>query len=131
MAVVTDQRSVHPLESLGPVADTHDLVAAQDAVCAVHVEPTVVRYMTRLVRATREDPRLRLGASPRAALVLFRSCQAQALLRGRDYVTPDDVRELAVPVIAHRLVLDTKASYSGTRKQGVVTDILDRVSVPA
>ena len=90
----------------------------------------MVRYITQLVRATRADPRLRLGASPRAALVLFRTCQALALLRGRDYVTPDDVRELAVPVIAHRLVVDTKASYSGTRKQGVVTEILDRVPAP-
>ncbi len=131
IAVVVDQRSVHPLEGLGPVAGIHDLIAAQDAVCAVHVEPTVVRYITRLVRATREDPRLRLGASPRAALVLFRSCQALALLRDRDYVIPDDVRELAVSVIAHRLVLDTKASYAGTRKQSVVAELLERVAVPA
>ncbi len=129
--VIVDQTSSHPLEHLEPVADAAEVVAAQDAVCAVHVEATVVRYITQLVRATREDTRLRLGASPRAALVLFRTCQALALLRNRDYVTPDDVRELAVPVIAHRLVVDTKASYSGTRKQAVVTEILDRVPVPA
>lgn len=130
MAVVLDQLSAHPLEGLRPVADTRDLVAAQDAVCRIHVETSVVRYLTRLVRATREDPRLRLGASPRAALVLFRTCQALALLRGRDYVVPDDVRELAVAVIAHRLFLDTKASYSGTRKQDVVTELLDRLAPP-
>lgn len=130
LAVVLDQRSTHPLESLRPVADTLDLVAAQDAVCRIHVEDSVVRYLTRLVRATREDPRLRLGASPRAALVLFRTCQALALLRGRDYVVPDDVRELAVAVIAHRLFLDTKASYSGTRKQDIVIELLDRLAPP-
>ena len=129
--VIEDQKSSHPLDSLEPVADAADVIAAQDAVRAVHVEASVVRYLTQLVRATREDARLRLGASPRAALVLFRTCQALALLRGRDYVTPDDVRALAVPVIAHRLVVDTKASYSGTRKEGVVTEILDRVPVPA
>jgi MoxR-like ATPase len=129
--VVVDQVSSHPLDHLEPVADAAAVVAAQDAVRAVHVEATLVRYMAQLVRATRADPRLRLGASPRAALVLFRTCQALALLRNRDYVTPDDVRELAVAVIAHRLVVDTKASYSGTRKQGVVTDILDRLPVPA
>jgi MoxR-like ATPase len=130
MLVIEDQKASHPLDSLEPVADAAEVIAAQDAVRAVHVEVTVVRYITQLVRATRADPRLRLGASPRAALVLFRTCQALALLRGRDYVTPDDVRELAVPVIAHRLVVDTKASYSGTRKQGVVTEILDRVPAP-
>jgi len=130
IAVVEDQKSVHPLEGLSAVADTLDVVAAQDAVCRVHVEASVVRYMTRLVRATRQDPRLRLGASPRAALVLYRSCQALALVRGRDYVTPDDVRELATAVIAHRLVLDTKASYSGVRKDAVVAELLDRVAVP-
>ncbi|NLF16732.1 MAG: MoxR family ATPase [Lentisphaerae bacterium] len=130
LAVVLDQRSTHPLEALRPVADTLDLVAAQEAVCRIHVEASVVRYLTRLVRATRDDPRLRLGASPRAALVLFRTCQALALLRGRDYVVPDDVRELAVAVIAHRLFLDTKASYSGTRKQDIVIELLDRLAPP-
>jgi MoxR-like ATPase len=129
--VIEDQKSSHPLDRLEPVAAATDVVAAQDAVRAVHVEASVVRYLTDVVRATREDTRLRLGASPRAALVLFRTCQALALLRGRDYVTPDDIRELAVPVLAHRLIVDTKASYSGTRKQGVVTEILDRVPVPA
>jgi MoxR-like ATPase len=130
IAVVVDQKSVHPLEGLCAVADVADVVAAQDAVCGIHVEASLVRYITSLVRATRQDARLRLGASPRAALVLFRCCQALALLRGRGYVTPDDVRALAVPVIAHRLVLDTKASYSGTRKDAVVLEILDRVPVP-
>ncbi len=130
MAVVVDQKSSHPLDSLAPVADTGDVTAAQEQVCAVHVETSIVRYITSLVRATRQDPRLRLGASPRAALVLFRSCQALAMLRGRDYVTPDDVRELAVPVMAHRLVLDTKASYSGVRKDEVVAETLDRVETP-
>jgi MoxR-like ATPase len=129
--VIIDQKSSHPLEHLEPVAEAADVIAVQDAVRAVHVETTLVRYLTDLVRATREDTRLRLGASPRAALILFRTCQALALLRGRDYVTPDDVRELAVPVLAHRLVVDTKASYSGTRKQGVVTEILERVPLPA
>jgi MoxR-like ATPase len=62
--------------------------------------------------------------------VLYRTSQALALLRGRDYVTPDDVRQLAVPVMAHRLVLDTKASYSGVRKDGIVAEVLDRVAVP-
>jgi MoxR-like ATPase len=130
IAVVVDQKSVHPLEGLSAVADTADVTAAQDAVCGIHVEASVVRYMAHLVRATRQDPRLRLGASPRAALVLYRTSQALALLRGRDYVTPDDVRQLAVPVMAHRLVLDTKASYSGVRKDGIVAEVLDRVAVP-
>ncbi|MBN2449373.1 MAG: MoxR family ATPase [Lentisphaeria bacterium] len=131
VAIVLDQRLSHPLEALQAVATTEDVLGAQERVCQVHVEESIVHYITRLVRETRDDARLRLGASPRAVLVLYRACQALALMRGRDFVIPDDVRELAVPVVAHRLVLDTKASYAGTRKSSVVESILERIPPPA
>lgn len=130
MAIVLDQRQTHPLESIRAVASTEDIVRVQQAVRDVAVEATVVRYITELVRATREESRLQLGASPRASLVLFRTCQALALMRDRDYVTPDDVKELAVVVIAHRLMLETKASYSGVKKSDVVNDLLETLKPP-
>ena len=128
--IVEDQRDRHPLDSLRAVATTQDILEIQQAVREIAVEPTVVRYITEVVRATREEPRLQLGASPRAALLLYRACQALAFLRGRDFVVPDDVQELAPAVISHRLVLDTKASYSGVSKRAVVLDLLKTVQVP-
>ena len=128
--IIEDQRNGHPLEALQPVATTQDILDIQEAVRKVTVEPTVVRYITEVIRATREEPRLQLGASPRAALLLYRACQALAFVRGRDFVLPDDVQELAPFVISHRLVLDTKASYSGVTKRDVVLDLLKTVQVP-
>ena len=128
--IIEDQRDGHPLEALQPVATTQDILDIQEAVRKVTVEPTVVRYITEVIRATREEPRLQLGASPRAALLLYRACQALAFVRGRDFVLPDDVQELAPFVISHRLVLDTKASYSGVTKRDVVLDLLKTVQVP-
>ena len=128
--IVEDQRDGHPLEALQPVATTQDILDIQQAVRNVTVEATVVRYITEVIRATRAEPRLQLGASPRAALLLYRACQALAFVRGRDFVVPDDVQELAPHVVSHRLVLDTKASYSGTTKRDVVLDLLKTVQVP-
>jgi MoxR-like ATPase len=130
IAIVEDQRNQHPLDSLQPVATTEDILEIQEAVRQVTVEPSVVRYITEVIRATRDEPRLQLGASPRAALLLYRTCQALAFLRGRDFVIPDDVQELSPCVVSHRLVLDTKASYSGVSKRDVVLDLLKTVQVP-
>jgi MoxR-like ATPase len=131
MHVILDQRETHPLEDLRPVATPEDIIHVLAKVRKVDVETTVVRYITEIVRATRDDARLRLGASPRAALVLYRTCQALAFLRGRNFVIPDDVKELAVPVVAHRVVLDTKASYSGVQKETVIVELLANVKPPS
>jgi MoxR-like ATPase len=131
IAIVETQRDRHPLDELKPVATTQDILDLQTEVRAVTVEPTLVRYITEVIRATRGDSRLQLGASPRAALLLHRTCQALAFLRGRDYAIPDDVQELAPIVVSHRLVLETKASYSGLSKRDVVLDLLGTVPVPA
>ncbi len=131
IAIVETQRDHHPLDDLRPVATTQDILDLQTRVRNVTVEPTLVRYITEVIRATREDSRLQLGASPRAALLLHRTTQALAFLRGRDYAIPDDVQELAPVVVSHRLVLETKASYSGISKRDVVLDLLGTVPVPA
>jgi len=131
MHIILDQRERHPLEDLSPVATPEGIIEVLGKVRKVDVETTVVHYMTEVVRATRGDPRLRLGASPRAALVLYRTCQALAFLRKRSYVIPDDVKELAGPVVAHRVVLDTKASYSGVEKDTVIRELIADIRPPA
>ncbi|MBT4822719.1 MAG: MoxR family ATPase, partial [Lentisphaerae bacterium] len=130
MRIVTDQKQRHPLDDLEHVTTNDDIISIQDKVKETDVEDTVVRYITEIVRATRSEPRLRLGASPRAALILYRTCQALAYLRGRPFVIPDDAKTLAPIVLAHRVVLDTKASYSGVRKRTVIADLLKTVRAP-
>lgn len=128
--IILDQREKHPLDDLQPVASTEDIAQILGKVRRIDVEPTVVRYMIDIVRQTRLEPRLRLGASPRAALILYRTCQAMAFLRGRPFVIPDDVKDLAPAVLTHRVILDAKASYSGLKKRAVITDILASVKAP-
>jgi MoxR-like ATPase len=94
------------------------------------VDKSVSEYLLRVVEATRSEPQLRLGASPRGSLTLYRCAQARALIDGRDFVLPDDVRALAIPVLAHRVSLDTKARYGGVLTEQVVQQIVDKTPVP-
>jgi len=130
MALLTDQRDHHPLKDLHAVADEAGVRAAQAAVRAVKVETSLAAYVVELVRATRADARVRLGASPRASLVLYRTSQALAWLRGRDYVLPDDIHALAQAVLAHRLSVDLKARHAGVSGADVVRDALASCRVP-
>ena len=107
-----------------------EVVEAQGQVREVKVGEAVLDYILGLVEATRSEPKLKLGSSPRGSLALYRAVQAHAFSHGRDYTTPDDVRAMAGPVLAHRLVLDTKARYSGTTKESVIEELLGRVEVP-
>ncbi len=115
---------------LAPVTDPAGLLALQRQRADVVVGDDVLAYLLDVVRATREDDRLTLGASPRAALALHRSCQARALLDDRSYVLPDDVKALAVPVLAHRINLGASARLRGTSATGIVLEILERTVVP-
>jgi MoxR-like ATPase len=121
--------SASPLEDLQPITDTHDLVKLIGIVRAIHVSEEVKRYIIELATATRTAPELRLGASPRAALHLIRATRAKAALEGRDFVLPDDVKALAVPVLAHRLLPTAEARISRRTPEQVVADLLDHVSV--
>ncbi|HRK33608.1 MAG TPA: MoxR family ATPase [Candidatus Hydrogenedentes bacterium] len=120
----------HPMDSLTAVLDRGDVVAMQRAARAVTVSEPVSRYIVNLVNATREDARLRAGVSPRGSLMLFRAAQAAAFCAGRDYALPDDVQRLARNVLAHRIMLTSKAKYGGNGKAEVVSDILATVKVP-
>jgi MoxR-like ATPase len=127
--VVRRQLERHPLRDLGPVLTPDEVVAAQRAVREVYVDDAVVRYAVALAEATRADPEIELGASPRASLWLVRCAQARAIANARDYALPDDVKALAVPAIAHRLV-PKQARASGDVAATVVGRLLDEVPVP-
>jgi MoxR-like ATPase len=128
--VLFDQRDHHPIEDLRPVVSCEDVISMQRQVRQVRVEKAVADYIVRLVEFTRGEPRLRLGISPRGSIALYRTAQASALLQGRDYVIPEDVRALAGAVLAHRIVLDTKAKYGGLRNEQVIQEAMEKTPVP-
>ncbi|MFQ6097737.1 MAG: AAA family ATPase [Armatimonadota bacterium] len=128
--VVKDQMIRHPIASVEPVAGVQDLRALREAAREVHVSEAMHDYMLDIVRATRNGRDVRVGASPRGSLALMKTSQGIALVRGRDYVIPDDVKELAPNVLAHRLILEPEARISGLDARDLVRDILDEVAVP-
>ncbi|MGH9883934.1 MAG: AAA family ATPase [bacterium] len=127
--VLFSQFHHHPLDDLAPVIDRPKLLALQEAVRAVGVDRRIAGYMIDLAAATRRHPSLKTGCSPRGSLTLFRMVQAKALMAGRDHVVPEDVKSMAVPVLAHRLGLDTKAKYSGVAREDIVRELLESVPV--
>jgi MoxR-like ATPase len=129
-AVLARFEASDPGSSLEPVMSGDELLALGRALQRMYVDPVVRRYAVRIVRATREDPAFELGASPRASLALFRAARAWAALDGRDFVLPDDVKELAPHVLSHRLLLSTQARLRGRDAEGLLREILERVPVP-
>ncbi|MBC6465546.1 MoxR family ATPase [Actinomadura alba] len=119
-----------PLDRLVPVAYADDVRELIEVVRLVHVSSAVRQYAIDLVTATRNHPELRLGASPRATLHLVRAARAHAALNDRDYALPDDLQELAVPVLAHRLLPSSEAQLERRLPEQVVADIVERVPVP-
>jgi MoxR-like ATPase len=130
-ALLAAQMRDHPLDRLTACAVVADVLALRRAVQEVRVSDELRRYLVDLVGATRKTVGVRLGASPRASLALMKTSQALALFDGLECVTPDQVQEIAVPTLAHRLVLDPQAQYSGQSPRGVVEEILRQVPVPA
>jgi len=132
LAIVGDRLARRrPDAVVTPVATREDFVVLQDAVEDVHVDDVLVAYAVELVRATRDEPEIAVGASPRGSLALVTLARAWALVRGRDYVGPDDVRALAVPALAHRITLDDDAWVRGTAADDVVRRVIDRVPAPS
>jgi MoxR-like ATPase len=128
--MLDEQTSEPPLESLPAVAGATDVLRLVEAARSVFVEESLGRYVVALLRQTRSDQRLYLGASPRAGIALLRVAKARALAEGRDYVTPDDVKAVGVPVLAHRLILAPEARSAGLGAAELVTDALARTPVP-
>ncbi|HVX62942.1 MAG TPA: MoxR family ATPase [Pirellulales bacterium] len=131
LQVLAIHRSGEPLENLTPVVDCAQILALQQAVREVTVEESIYEYVLDIVEATRNSPELHVGVSTRGALCLYRACQSLALIEGRDYVVPDDVKRLAVPVLAHRVI--TKGYLHGSQRgaiEALIQRFVDDVPVP-
>jgi MoxR-like ATPase len=120
----------HPITSLTPVASSDEILEAQATVRQIYVSRTVRSYLLGIIQATRKHADLMLGASPRASLGLIRAAQAAAVLEGRSYVIPDDIKHLAGAVLAHRIILNPEARMSSITCDGVISEILDTVRAP-
>ena len=128
--MLSEQTSDPPLETLEPVASAAEITAVIDDAKRVFVEESVNRYVVALLRHTRSDARLYLGASPRAGIALLRVAKARALADGREYVLPDDVKAVAVPVLAHRLILGPEARAAGLSAADLVAESVEHTPVP-
>ena len=130
LAILVRFIQAEPLETLQPVVDSAAILAAQHTVRTVVVSSVMQRYIVDLIRATRAGEEVQLGASPRAALALQRAAQGMAALHGSPFVTPDIIKGLVVPVLAHRLVLHPEASLRGRTAGDAIRRVVDRVAVP-
>src|SRR5439155_18379229 len=129
--ILTQHRDGEPVERLGPVLNRDDVLHLQQAVRQVRVESTLGDYILDLLDATRTHPDVYLGGSTRAGLSLYRASQALALVEGRDYVVPDDIKRLAAPVLAHRLLSKSiRQGRRGDTAEEIVADIVGRTLVP-
>jgi MoxR-like ATPase len=120
-----------PLEELAAVTDADEVITLTKMAQAVHVAPTLKHYIVELAESTRDHPDVYLGVSPRASLYLLKAARAMAACRGRDYVVPDDIKDLAVPVLAHRILLSPEAQMRGASAEHVLESLLGRVPIPA
>jgi MoxR-like ATPase len=131
VAILSAQEHRHPLEELSPCVSLTDVLTLQQAARQIRISQELKRYAVDLVAATRNASGVQLGASARASISLMKAAQALALFEGLDFVAPEQVQELAVPVMAHRLVLEPQARFSGLTSRGIVEEILKRIPVPS
>ncbi|MFV0444455.1 MAG: AAA family ATPase [Planctomycetaceae bacterium] len=128
--MLLSQAETVPVENLHPVLLLEEVLCLQTMVRSVRVERSLARYLVDIVQATRQQPQLKLGVSPRGSLMFFRAVQAAAFLAGRDFALPDDVQQMAGPVLAHRTVLTSKAKYGSLNKLQVIEEVLSKIPVP-
>ncbi len=131
VSILAAQQGRHPLEALQPCITLAEVILLKQAVQSLRISGELQRYVVDLVGATRRAAGVQLGASPRASIALMKAAQALALFDGLEFVTPDQIQELAVPVIAHRLMMEPQARFSGVSARSVVESILKSVPVPA
>ena len=130
MSILDAQQRAHPIEGIHQVASAQELLDAQGAVKELYVDALVKEYILALVDATRKHPDIYLGASPRGSLALYKTAQARAAIQGRDYVIPDDIKALAEPALAHRLIVSPAARLKNVDPRAVVDELLHSVAVP-
>jgi MoxR-like ATPase len=130
-ALILQQQALeHPLERLEPVLDSAGVLAVQRLVRQVHLSPALRRYIVQLVTATRQHPAVALGASPRGSLGLMRAGQAWALMHGRTFVTPDDIKAVATAVLSHRLILKAEATARHLTAEQIIVEVLHNTPPP-
>jgi MoxR-like ATPase len=120
----------HPIDDLKPVVSADDVLECQEAIRGIHVDDKVKRYILEVVHASREHEDVLLGGSPRASIALFRTAQSLSALLGRDYALPDDIKRMAQPVLAHRLILKPESRLRKRTPSAVVKDLVDDARVP-
>jgi len=130
IAIIEGQQQAHPIETLQAVTSAEEILELQKATREIYVDDLIKRYIVNIVETTRHHDDISLGASPRGSISLFRGAQALALIRGRDYALPDDVKALAVPVISHRLIVSAAARMRGVNASDVMASIVESVAVP-
>ncbi len=130
IAVLDSQQYVHPIEELQQVVQVEELLRAQERVKDVYVDPLIKRYIVDIVNQTRKHSEVYLGASPRGSLALYRTAQVRAAILGRDYVIPDDIKALAVPTLAHRLIIGPAARIKDVDTRQIIQEILMTLPVP-
>jgi MoxR-like ATPase len=128
--MLTRLQKGHPIDDLAPVATTQDVIACQDAVRDVHIDDKIKKYILDIVHHSREHEDILLGGSPRASIALFRTAQALAAISGRDFVIPDDVKRMAQPVLAHRLILKPESRLRKQTPAKVVAELVADARVP-
>ena len=129
--ILSAQMEGHPIENIKPCVSLEDAIALKQQTTKVRVGEDMKRYVIEIINATRSAPGVQLGASPRGSLALMKVAQALALFDGSAFVTPEHIQELAVPAIAHRLLLEPQARFAGITAEGVVEEILQSIPVPA
>ena len=130
ITILERQQYVHPIEQISHVVDDSDVLMLQETVKKTYVDDTVKQYIVSLVGATRHHPSIYLGSSPRGSLALSRTAQARALLQGRDYVLPDDVKALAEPALAHRALVTSTGQSQGEESRTFIAEVLETIPVP-
>jgi MoxR-like ATPase len=130
ITMLDDQQFSHPVTRIEQVVSADELRAAQEQVKFVHINDLVKEYIVNMVKVTRKHPDVYLGASPRGSLALYKTSQARAAILGRDYVIPDDIKWLAVPTLAHRLIISPSARIKNVDPRSVVQEIMDSTPVP-
>lgn len=128
--ILYSRQGEDPIDALKPAIDCKQICEIQQQIEKVKVEKTIGHYLVKIIRATRDDLRVKLGASPRALLALSKAAQAAAFMEGRDFLIPEDVKQLAPAVLSHRIILENKIRYSGVSKREVLTEILNNIEVP-
>ena len=128
--MLTQQEQQHPLDDLKACASPSEIMTMRETIKAIHVSDEIKHYLVNIVNKTRETNGVKIGASFRASLALMQSAQALALFEGQSFVTPDQIKELAIPVLAHRLTLDSHSRFGGKDSRLIVQDIIESIPVP-